>query len=534
MEALGSFGVDYGNGTHDRAVADTFPASDPTSEQAPGGEEHDEEPAKTAVAVAAPERKRVRVPGADYDLEHGSVVIAAITSCTNTSNPQVMVGAGLLAKNAVERGLERKPWVKSSLAPGSRVVTEYYEKAGLQRYLDELGFNTVGYGCTTCIGNSGPLPEPISEAIEEGDLVAVSVLSGNRNFEARIHPEVKANYLASPPLVVAYALAGRMDIDLLEEPIGRDRDGNDVYLREIWPSSGEINEVIASSVQNEMFRRTYADVFTGDETWRTLPVPEGELFAWESDSTYVRRPPYFDGMPGEPGTVEDIHGARCLVALGDSVTTDHISPAGAIRPDSPAGKYLIDHGIERKDFNSYGSRRGNHEVMVRGTFANVRLKNLLVPGSEGTWTVHVPSGEEMTIFEASERYLAEGTPLIVIAGKEYGSGSSRDWAAKGPKLLGVRAVIAESYERIHRSNLLMMGILPLQFADGESRESLALSGREEFSITGVENGEAREVTVRSDDKEFRARVRLDTPREREYLRHGGILPFVLRRLLAAN
>jgi aconitate hydratase len=531
-EALGTFGVDYGNGTHDRAVADTFPASDPTSESAPGGEEHDEEPAKTAVAVAAPERKRVRVPGADYDLEHGSVVIAAITSCTNTSNPQVMVGAGLLAKNAVERGLERKPWVKSSLAPGSRVVTEYYEKAGLQRYLDELGFNTVGYGCTTCIGNSGPLPEPISEAIGEGDLVAVSVLSGNRNFEARIHPEVKANYLASPPLVVAYALAGRMDIDLLEEPIGRDRDGNDVYLRDIWPSSGEINEVIASSVQNEMFRRTYADVFTGDETWRMLPVPEGELFAWESDSTYVRRPPYFDGMPGEPGTVQDIHGARCLVALGDSVTTDHISPAGAIRPDSPAGKYLIDHGIERKDFNSYGSRRGNHEVMVRGTFANVRLKNLLVPGSEGTWTVHVPSGEEMTIFEASERYLAEGTPLIVIAGKEYGSGSSRDWAAKGPKLLGVRAVIAESYERIHRSNLLMMGILPLQFADGDSRESLGLSGREEFSITGVENGEAREVTVRADDKAFRARVRLDTPREREYLRHGGILPFVLRRLLS--
>jgi aconitate hydratase A / 2-methylisocitrate dehydratase len=533
VEALGTFGVGYGNGTHDRAVADTFPASDPTSEQAPGGEEHDEEPAKTAVAVAEPERKRVRVPGADYDLEHGSVVIAAITSCTNTSNPQVMVGAGLLAKNAVERGLERKPWVKSSLAPGSRVVTEYYEKAGLQRYLDQLGFNTVGYGCTTCIGNSGPLPEPISEAIGEGDLVAVSVLSGNRNFEARIHPEVKANYLASPPLVVAYALAGRMDIDLLEEPLGRDRDGNDVYLRDIWPSSGEINEVIASSVQNEMFRRTYADVFTGDETWRTLPVPEGELFAWEPDSTYVRRPPYFDGMSGEPGTVEDIHGARCLVALGDSVTTDHISPAGAIRPDSPAGKYLVEHGVERKDFNSYGSRRGNHEVMVRGTFANVRLKNLLVPGSEGTWTVHVPSGDEMTIFEASERYLAEGTPLIVIAGKEYGSGSSRDWAAKGPKLLGVRAVIAESYERIHRSNLLMMGILPLQFADGESRESLGLSGREEFSITGVDNGDAREVTVRADDKEFSARVRLDTPREREYMRHGGILPFVLRRLLAS-
>ncbi len=532
LDALGTFGVDYGNGSHDRAVADTFPASDPTSEQAPGGEEHEEEERPRAVAVATPERHRVAVRGADYELEHGSVVIAAITSCTNTSNPQVMVGAGLLAKKAVERGLERKPWVKSSLAPGSRVVTEYYEKAGLQQYLDQLGFNTVGYGCTTCIGNSGPLAEEISEAIGDGDLVAVSVLSGNRNFEARIHPEVKANYLASPPLVVAYALAGRMDIDLLEEPLGEDSEGNDVFLHEIWPSADEINEVIASSVQNEMFRRTYADVFTGDETWRSLPVPEGELFTWDPDSTYVRLPPYFDGMSRDPGTVEDIHGARCLVALGDSVTTDHISPAGAIKPDSPAGKYLVEHGVERKDFNSYGSRRGNHEVMVRGTFANVRLKNLLVTGSEGTWTVHVPSGEEMTIYEAAQRYLAEGTPLIVLAGKEYGSGSSRDWAAKGPKLLGVRAVIAESYERIHRSNLLMMGVLPLQFMSGESRETLGLSGREEFAITGVDNAEADEVTARADDKEFRARVRLDTPREREYLRHGGILPFVLRRLLA--
>jgi aconitate hydratase len=532
LDALGTFGVGYGNGSHDRAVADTFPASDPTSEQAPGGEEHEEEERPRAVAVATPERHRVAVRGADYELEHGSVVIAAITSCTNTSNPQVMVGAGLLAKKAVERGLERKPWVKSSLAPGSRVVTEYYEKAGLQQYLDQLGFNTVGYGCTTCIGNSGPLAEEISEAIGDGDLVAVSVLSGNRNFEARIHPEVKANYLASPPLVVAYALAGRMDIDLLKEPLGEDSDGNDVFLHEIWPSADEINEVIASSVQNEMFRRTYADVFTGDETWRSLPVPEGELFTWDPDSTYVRLPPYFDGMSREPGTVEDIHGARCLVALGDSVTTDHISPAGAIKPDSPAGKYLVEHGVERKDFNSYGSRRGNHEVMVRGTFANVRLKNLLVTGSEGTWTVHVPSGEEMTIYDAAQRYLAERTPLIVLAGKEYGSGSSRDWAAKGPKLLGVRAVIAESYERIHRSNLLMMGVLPLQFMSGESRETLGLSGREEFSITGVDNAEADEVTVRADDKEFRTRVRLDTPREREYLRHGGILPFVLRRLLA--
>ncbi len=528
VEALGTFGVSYGNGGHDKSVADTFPASDPTTEQAPGGEEYaDVEPA--AVAVAEHELRSMRV--GEYELRDGSVVIAAITSCTNTSNPQVMVGAGLLAKNAVERGLKRKPWVKSSLAPGSKVVTEYYEKAGLDTYLDELGFNTVGYGCTTCIGNSGPLPEEISEAVAEGDLVVCSVLSGNRNFEARIHPEVKANYLASPPLVVAYALAGRMDIDLLNEPLAQDEDGNDVYLHDLWPSSEKINEVIASSVQDEMFRRTYADVFTGDEAWRTLPVPEGELFSWDPDSTYVRLPPYFDGMSRDPGTVGDITGARCLVILGDSVTTDHISPAGAIKPDSPAGKYLVEHDVERRDFNSYGSRRGNHEVMVRGTFANVRLKNLLVPGSEGTWTVHVPTGEELTIYEASQRYLEEGTPLIVLAGKEYGSGSSRDWAAKGPNLLGVKAVIAESYERIHRSNLLMMGVLPLQFMDGENRESLGLTGREEYTVIGIDNAEASEVTVRADDKELRARVRLDTPREREYLRHGGILPFVLRRLL---
>jgi len=370
-------------------------------------------------------------------------------------------------------------------------------------------------------------------AVEKGDLVVCSVLSGNRNFEARIHPEVKANYLASPPLVVAYALAGRMDLDLLEEPLGEDQDGNDVYLRDLWPSAAEIQETITASVRGEMFRSTYADVFTGDEQWRDLPVPEGELFEWEPDSTYVRRPPYFDDMPHSPQPFEDVAGARCLVMLGDSVTTDHISPAGSIRPDAPAGEYLLEHSVERKDFNSYGSRRGNHEVMVRGTFANVRLKNLLVPGSEGTWTVLLPDGEEMTIFEASQRYLAEGTPTIVIAGKEYGSGSSRDWAAKGPKLLGVRAVIAESYERIHRSNLLMMGVLPLQFLPGESRETVGLSGREEFSIVGIENAEAREVTVRADGKEFPATVRLDTPREREYLRHGGILPYVLRRLLAA-
>ncbi len=529
LEGLGSFGVDYGN-SRDEAVAESFPASDSPTGTGDGGAQVEGD---SSVAVAVePATVAVTMNGDEFELEHGSVVIAAITSCTNTSNPQVMVGAGLLAKNAVERGLERKPWVKSSLAPGSKVVTEYYEQAGLQQYLDELGFQTVGYGCTTCIGNSGPLPAPISEAVAQGDLVVCSVLSGNRNFEARIHPEVKANYLASPPLVVAYALAGRMDVDLVNEPLGTGSDGEDVYLREIWPSSAEIQETIARSVHGEMFERTYADVFTGDPAWRELPVPEGDLFAWDPGSTYVRLPPYFEGMSREPGRVEDVRGARCLVRIGDSVTTDHISPAGAIKPDSPAGKYLVGHGVERKDFNSYGSRRGNHEVMVRGTFANVRLKNLLVPGSEGTWTVHAPSGEEMTVFEASERYLAEGTPLIVLAGKEYGSGSSRDWAAKGPNLLGVRAVIAESYERIHRSNLLMMGILPLQYMDGENAESLGLSGREEFAVEGVENGDADEVTVRADDREFRARVRLDTPREREYLQHGGILQFVLRRLLA--
>jgi aconitate hydratase A / 2-methylisocitrate dehydratase len=534
LDQLGSFGVDYANGSHDRAVADTFPASDPTTEQQPGG--IPEPVADAGVAVAAPpkpERVQVEVDGESFELGHGSVVIAAITSCTNTSNPAVMVAAGLVAKKAVERGLTRRPWVKSSLAPGSKVVTEYYERSGLDRYLDELGFQTVGYGCTTCIGNSGPLPAEISEAVAGHDLVACSVLSGNRNFEARIHPEVKANYLASPPLVVVYALAGRMDIDLETEPVGQGSDGGDVYLRDLWPAAAEVQQVIADSIEGAMFRRTYSDVFTGDDAWRALPSAESELYPWEDDSTYVRQPPYFEGMTRVPGAVTDVERARCLVWLGDSVTTDHISPAGSIRPDSPAGRYLVEQGVERRDFNSYGARRGNHEVMVRGTFANVRLRNLLVPGSEGTWTVHAPSGEEMTIYEASQRYLDEGTPLVVLAGKEYGSGSSRDWAAKGPNLLGVRAVIAESYERIHRSNLLMMGILPLQFPDGESATSLGLTGREEFSITGVDNGEAGEVTVRADGVEFRARVRLDTPREREYLQHGGILPFVIRRLLSS-
>jgi aconitate hydratase len=535
LHTLPTFGVDYGN-AHDEAVAETFPASDPLASAAPGSApEAGDVEVSTGPRVVLAERSSVEVSldGETFHLDHGAVVIAAITSCTNTSNPAVMVGAGLLARNAVERGLARKPWVKSSLAPGSKVVTEYYEKAGLTPYLEQLGFHTVGYGCTTCIGNSGPLPEEISAGVAQGDLVVCAVLSGNRNFEARIHPEVKANYLASPPLVVAYALAGRMDVDLATEPIGVGSDGEDVFLSDIWPSPQDVSETVARAIGEEMFRSTYADVFTGDETWRGLPVPEGELFAWDPESTYVRLPSYFDGMPPEPAPVEDVVGARCLVAIGDSVTTDHISPAGAIKPDSPAGRYLIEHGVERKDFNSYGSRRGNHEVMVRGTFANVRLRNLLVPGSEGTWTVHMPSGDEMTIFDAAERYQADGTPLVVLAGKEYGSGSSRDWAAKGPKLLGVRAVVAESYERIHRSNLLMMGVLPLQHLPGESRESLGLTGREEFSITGLENAEADRVTVRADDKEFRATVRLDTPREREYLRHGGILPYVLRRLLAA-
>ena len=533
LGALPTFGVEYGN--HDSAVADTFPASDPTVEQAPGGEgAHAPEPERTSVAVAEASTASVEVEldGEAFALGHGSVVIAAITSCTNTSNPAVMVAAGLLAKNAVERGLTRRPWVKSSLAPGSKVVTEYYDRAGLSQYLDELGFDVVGYGCTTCIGNSGPLPAEISAAVEEGSLVVCSVLSGNRNFEARIHPEVKANYLASPPLVVAYALAGRMDLDLTSEPLGQDREGNDVFLTDVWPSPEAIQTTIASALQQEMFTRTYADVFTGDERWRALDTPEGELFDWAPDSTYVRLPPYFEGMSREPGTVDDFSGAHCLVMVGDSITTDHISPAGAIKPDSPAGRYLTEHGVERKDFNSYGSRRGNHEVMVRGTFANVRLRNLLVPSSEGSWTVHLPDGEETTIFEAAERYRAEGVPLVVLAGKEYGSGSSRDWAAKGPMLLGVRTVIAESYERIHRSNLVGMGVLPLQYLAGENAETLGLTGREAFSVTGVENGEAEKVTVRADEKEFRALLRADTPREREYLRHGGVLPYALRELLA--
>jgi aconitate hydratase len=533
LEALPSFGVDYGNGV-DEAVAESFPASDAPAHADPGAEAPvgDQVVAAAPVAVAPSPGGAVscELDGEVVHLAHGAVVIAAITSCTNTSNPSVMVAAGLLAKKAVERGLARRPWVKSSLAPGSKVVSEYFDRAGLTPYLEALGFHTVGYGCTTCIGNSGPLPEPVSQAIADGDLVACAVLSGNRNFEARVHPEVKANYLASPPLVVAYALAGRMDVDLATEPLGHDPNGEPVHLADLWPSPDEVRATVEGTIGREMFERTYADVYAGDPEWRELPVPEGSVFTWEVSSTYVRQPPYFEGMAAGAGTVDDVVDARCLVSLGDSVTTDHISPAGSIKPESPAGRYLLEHGVDRKEFNSYGSRRGNHEVMVRGTFANVRLRNLLVPESEGTWTVHLPSGEETTIFEAAERYVAEGVPTIVLAGKEYGSGSSRDWAAKGPNLLGVKAVLAESYERIHRSNLLMMGILPLQYLPGESRETLGLTGRETFSVVGVSNGEAREVTVRADETEFRAVLRLDTPREREYVRHGGILPYVLRKL----
>jgi aconitate hydratase len=533
-KGLESVGAEFASSSLDEAIAETFPASDPAAEQTPGHEPLPDPAPEPHASVSQSDGALVELDGESFRLSHGAVVIAAITSCTNTSNPQVMVGAGLLAKKAVELGLRRKPWVKTSLAPGSRAVQRYYESAGLTPYLEQLGFHLVGFGCTTCIGNSGPLAEPISHAITEHELVTCAVLSGNRNFEARIHAQVKANYLASPMLVVAYALAGRMDIDLTSEPLGSDSNGEHVYLRDIWPSAAEISDTIASCVSKEVYDEAYREIFAGDERWRALPISDGELFDWEESSTYVRRPPYFDGMSTEPGGISDIEDARCLAVLGDSVTTDHISPAGSIAADSPAGAYLLEHGMERSRFNSYGSRRGNHEVMVRGTFANVRLRNALVAGKEGSWTVHLPDGEEMTIFAASERYLAEQTPTIVLAGKEYGSGSSRDWAAKGPKLLGVKAVVAESFERIHRSNLLMMGIVPLQFREGESREALGLSGRERYSITGLAAGKPKEaiVTATPDDGSksivFTARVRLDTPREREYIRHGGILPYVIR------
>jgi len=479
-------------------------------------------------------------PAGDGELTHGDVVIAAITSCTNTSNPSVMVGAGLLAKKAVEKGLQVKPWVKTSLAPGSRVVTRYLEKAGLLESLAALHFDLVGYGCTTCIGNSGPLPDPIRDAIRERKLVAVSVLSGNRNFEGRISPDVKANYLASPPLVVAYALAGRMGVDLVKEPLGTGKDGKPVYLADVWPSAKEVAETVAKAVGRDMFEEEYGRVFEGDDRWKALPVPEGDRFDWDPESTYVRRPPFFEDLTPEPAPLADIEDARVLALLGLSVTTDHISPAGSIAQDSPAARYLTDHGVERKDFNSYGSRRGNHEVMMRGTFGNIRLRNLLAPGTEGGWTRHQPSGEQTTIYDAAMRYQREGVPLLVIAGAQYGTGSSRDWAAKGTALLGVKAVLAESFERIHRSNLLGMGVLPLEFLPGETAETHGLDGTETYTVKGIASGLKPGATVdvavtKADGAAygFKARVRIDTQVEMDYYRHGGILPFVLRQLLRA-
>jgi aconitate hydratase len=524
----------------DEPLEETFPASDPTAPQEPKTpHQHVREEAGAGTGgVQVADRVSVTAQvtladGTQTELDHGHVVIAAITSCTNTSNPSVMLGAGLLARNAVERGLEVKPWVKTSLAPGSKVVMEYYERAGLIPYLEELGFHLVGYGCTTCIGNSGPLPEEIANAVNAEDLAVVSVLSGNRNFEGRINPDVKMNYLASPPLCIAYALAGTMDIDLLDQPLGQDRDGADVYLKDIWPSAEEVAGTVEAAVHSDMFTTSYGEVFAGDERWNSLDVPEGDRFAWAGDSTYVRRPPFFDDLPREPQPIADIEGARVLAVLGDSVTTDHISPAGSIKKDSPAAKYLNEHGVENRDFNSYGSRRGNHEVMMRGTFANIRLRNTIA-GRELIGGLTLIDGEEMPIYDAALKYAERGTPLVVLAGKEYGSGSSRDWAAKGTRLLGVRAVIAESYERIHRSNLVGMGVLPLQFEEGESVGSLGLTGEEEFSITGIEGGDAKQLTVRAGDKEFTARVRIDTPKEVQYFKHGGILQFVLRGLLKSD
>jgi aconitate hydratase len=528
-------------GSADQASSESFPASDPP---AIGHDDVGDSPrVSQPVANDRPhERVPVTTTAGQFDLDHGAVVIAAITSCTNTSNPQVMLGAALLARNAVERGLASKPWVKTTLAPGSKVVMDYYEKAGLTPYLEKLGFHLVGYGCTTCIGNSGPLPDEISAAVAEHDLAVVSVLSGNRNFEGRINSDVKMNYLASPPLVIAYAIAGTMDVDLIRDPLGTDPSGQPVYLADIWPSPQEVQAVIEAAISSEMFAKDYADVFAGDERWRSLPTPSGTTFAWDADSTYVRKPPYFEGMAANPTPVTDIGGARVLAKLGDSVTTDHISPAGSIKPDSPAGNYLTEHGVERRDFNSYGSRRGNHEVMIRGTFANIRLRNQLVPGVEGGFTVNHLTGEQTTIYDASVAYQEAGVPLVVLAGKEYGSGSSRDWAAKGTMLLGVHAVIAESYERIHRSNLIGMGVLPLQYPDGQTAKSLGLDGTETFGIAGVtainEGTTPRTVRVtatRPDASpvEFDAVVRIDTPGEAEYYRHGGILQYVLRRMLAS-
>ncbi|HWD75992.1 MAG TPA: aconitate hydratase [Solirubrobacteraceae bacterium] len=522
----------------DDSLAGSFPASDPVSTHVRNGEGHEPRGGTGGTQVA--DRRSAKTPvtladGTDTELDHGHVVIAAITSCTNTSNPSVMLGAGLLARNAVQKGLTVKPWVKTSLAPGSKVVTEYLDRAGLTEYLDELGFNLVGYGCTTCIGNSGPLPQEISDVVGAEDLAVVSVLSGNRNFEGRINPDVKMNYLASPPLCVAYALAGTMDIDLYDEPLGEGKNGEPVYLKDIWPDSREVGEAVEEAVRSDMFRSSYSEVFDGDERWNSLEVPTGDSFAWDEKSTYVRRPPFFDDLPAEPEPLQDIENARVLAVLGDSVTTDHISPAGSIKKDGPAGQYLVEHGVAPKDFNSYGSRRGNHEVMMRGTFANIRLRNQLAPGTEGGVTIYLgdDSEEQLSIYDTAMKYAESGTPLVVLAGKEYGSGSSRDWAAKGTRLLGVRAVIAQSFERIHRSNLVGMGVLPLQFSDGESVQSLGLTGKETFTIAGIADADEipRTLTVQAGDTSFDVTVRIDTPKEQRYFRHGGILQYVLRDLL---
>jgi aconitate hydratase len=538
-EVLPSY-ADGANSPDDADVNGTFPASDPAAQDADndsGGRAP-----KHAATIAGRASNPTAVEGQEWTIDHGIVSIASITSCTNTSNPSVMMAAGILAKNAVDKGLVSKPWVKTSLAPGSQVVTDYYEKSGLTPYLDQLGFQLVGYGCTTCIGNSGPLAPEISDAIATGDLAVTSVLSGNRNFEGRINPDVKMNYLASPPLVIAYALAGSMDFDFENDALGQDKDGKDVFLSDIWPSPTEVEDTIAQNITQEMFAKDYADVFTGDDRWRNLDTPEGATFAWDGESTYVRKPPYFEGMGEKPEPIEDISGARVLAKLGDSTTTDHISPAGSIKADSPAGRYLREHGVERKDFNSYGSRRGNHEVMIRGTFANIRIKNLLLDGVEGGYTKNFLTGEQEFIYDAAQAYAEQDIPLVVLAGKEYGTGSSRDWAAKGTKLLGVKAVITESYERIHRSNLIGMGVLPLQFPEGENAESLGLTGEETFDISGVtalnEGTTPKTVKVTATREgaepiEFDAVVRIDTPGEADYFRNGGILQYVLRSLVAA-
>jgi aconitate hydratase len=549
-QALRGLVPDYDD--RDEASAESFPSSDSPATAVPGVATHassfspssagangGEWGASSAAATRSPTAVALKTAdGTETALDHGHVVIAAITSCTNTSNPSVMIGAGILARNALARGLRSKPWVKTSLAPGSKVVSEYLDKAGLTESLEGLGFDLVGYGCTTCIGNSGPLPEEVSAAVGEGDLAVVSVLSGNRNFEGRINPDVKMNYLASPPLVVAYALAGTMDVDLVGEPLGQDEHGQDVYLRDVWPSEHEVAQTVEQAIHSDMFRKSYGEVFAGDERWNGLEVPEGDRFAWAKDSTYVRLPPFFEGMPPEPEPLADVDRARVLALLGDSVTTDHISPAGSIKRDGPAGAYLQEHGVAPRDFNSYGSRRGNHEVMMRGTFANIRLRNQLAPGTEGGVTLHLPDGEQTSIYDAAMRYADEGVPLVVIGGKEYGSGSSRDWAAKGTRLLGVRVVIAESFERIHRSNLIGMGVLPLQLPDGESAGSLGVDAREPVKISGfaepLNKGELpRSCQVSVGDKAFEARVRIDTPKEAEYFRHGGILQYVLRGLLGS-